>query len=51
MDWKKKIGDDKMKKILMILFIVLASMSITVKGADYVKNENIIEINFKGVDE
>jgi hypothetical protein len=51
MDWKKKIGDDKMKKILMILFIVLASMSVTVKGADYVKNENIIEINFKGVDE
>jgi hypothetical protein len=50
-DWKKKIGDDKMKKILMILFIVLASMSVTVKGADYVKNENIIEINFKGVDE
>lgn len=40
-----------MKKILMILFIVLASMSVTVKGADYVKNENIIKINFKGVDE
>lgn len=51
MDWKKKIGDGEMKKILMILFVVLASMSITVKGADYVKNENIIEINFKGVDE
>lgn len=40
-----------MKKILMILFVVLASMSVTVKGESYMKNENVIEINFKGVDE
>lgn len=40
-----------MKKILMILFVVLASMSVTVKGENYIKNENIIEINFKEVDE